>query len=260
MKNRTIFLTLLTLAGALCVQGQSEYQSTKRSSGNYSSMLVIEPFIGATASLPRGDYIDYHKSFHSVVEEGTVFKGSIHPVYWGTLGFQLRYTPFEDDLLSNLSISVGLQYLQKGFVNQFNMTHTPAMGYKDVTDYKETYRHHYLAVPVQLRWGKKWFGTLGLSSVRHQRSTKEQSLKHKQSGNGSLNGGFDQTTTDKKKLEKTLLQKSQIEYLIGGGYQFSTHTAVALRINFGGDVFQDTPMNYKNTLFEFSLFKSFNLQ
>ncbi len=148
---------------------------------DFAEAFKLEAFLGASASLASGDYIDYQKSFHDVVENGTEFSGAIQPVYMATGGLQARYTPFEDGILEKLGVSLGLQYVQKGFTSKFHATHTSPLVYTDVTDYKETFRHNYLAVPVQVRWGTKWFATLGLSFFRHLSSTKIQKLYREQS-------------------------------------------------------------------------------
>lgn len=222
--------------------------------------LRIEPFIGATASFARGELIDYYKGFHDLAESGTEFKGAMQPLLFGTAGVQVRYSPFYSGTLENLSVSAGLQYLQKGFVNQFRMEHSAPADYTDLNDFREMYRHHYVTIPVQLRWGKKWFATLGLSLSQHINSTRTQRLERAQSGAGAVKGGFEQTTKETKRIAETAIQKSVTDFTLGGGYQFSDKTAVALRANLGGPVFTDGFRNYRPMMLEFSLFKSFNFK
>lgn len=220
----------------------------------------IEPFIGATASFAGGELIDYYKSFHSLSESGTEFKGAIQPLPMGTAGVQLRYHHFDSGILENLSASVGLQYLQKGFINQFRMEHNAPTNYTDLNDYREVYRHHYLTIPVQVRWGQKWFATLGLSFSQHINTSRTQRLERAQSGAGAVNNGFDQITKEKKKVAETAIQKSVTDFILGGGYQFSEDVAIAARANFGGQVFTEGFRNYGPIMLELSFFKSFNLK
>ena len=101
------------------------------------------------------------------------------------------------------------------------MTHSPTSEYTDVTDYKEIYRHNYWTVPVQVRWGEKWFATLGASFSRHLNSSKTQKLRREQSGSEALNDGFKATTTEKKALDEMAMRKKQTDFSVGGGYQLN---------------------------------------
>lgn len=223
---------------------------------DFSSAFSAELFLGGSASLASGDFIDYQRSFHDVVETGTVVEGAIQPIFMVTGGVQARLMPFDDDVLENLGVSFGFQYVQKGFVNQFSMTYTSPTDYTDVTEFRETYRHHYLALPLQFRWGLKWFGTLGFSFYQHLGSTKAQELDRKQSGPGAVNGGFENSSTESKKLDQLIVAKSHTVFMLGGGYQFSEGFAVAARANFGGSVLLNPDSNYSTTLFELFFVKS----
>lgn len=252
-------MKLLTFtACALAVSMASAQQNSTNdkyssSSSELSSSFRVEALLGVTSSFAYGDYIDYHRSFLSVEEEGTEFKGGIRPIIFGTAGIQARIMPFKNELLQNLGFSIGLQYVQKGFLSRFKMNYTSASDFSDVLEYKEIYRHHYLAVPVQARWGKKWFGTVGLSFSRHLTSTRVQKMKHDQSGAGALNGGFDVSDSGKKKIHKSLMNKSGTDFIVGGGYQLNNEWSVAFRANFGAKIFKDVADNYKTVLLDLSL-------
>lgn len=228
-------------------------------SSDLSSALKFEPYLGASASKPYGKYIDYLKSFHNVDEDRTVFKGAIQPLVMATAGVQIRYMPFAECILEKLGISLGFQYLQKGFVNQFKLTYNAEASYTDVTEYREIFRHNYLAIPLQFRWGTKWFVTFGPTFTRHFSSSRTQKLERAQSGSGSLNGGFKSSSKDKKEIFDTIIKKRQTDLSIGAGVQFTDNFAIAARFNVGGKVLVNNNENYRTLLLELSLYKSFEI-
>jgi hypothetical protein len=264
MKKSLLFFIPLLLFFAFGALAQSEGASAGRKSGGFTSnpTFSFELYWGASASLAYGEFINYHKSFHDVAEEGTVFNGAILPVVWGTAGVQARVTPFSFSRgqLNNLGVFMGLQYVQQGFVNQFKMTHTSPLNYTDVSNFRETYRHNYLAIPIQIRWGQRWFGTLGVTAFRHIGSNKTQSLRREVSGSGAYGGGFDSASREKKTLEKELVQKSRTYFSLGGGVQISDRLALAMRANVGGDLLNEfLSRNYRAILFELSFFHALSL-
>jgi hypothetical protein len=227
---------------------------------DWKGALRIEPFLGATATLSRGTLIDYQKSFHDVAEDGTTFKGAIQPLIWGTAGFQMRYAPFtEGGVLDKLSLSLGVQYLQKGFINQFKMTHEAPENFTDVTDYREAYRHDYWSIPFQARWGKKWFATIGVAFNQHWKSTKVQKLSREQSGANAVNGGFSTRLNDRKGILETNVNKSPTDFTLGGGVQLNDRTALAVQANLGGDILANVSRNYRTLFCQLSFFKSFQI-
>jgi hypothetical protein len=228
-------------------------------SSDLSSALKLEPYLGASATKPYGKYIDYLKSFHNVDEDRTVFKGAIQPLVMATAGVQVRYMPFADCVLEKLGISLGFQYLQKGFINQFKLTYTGETNYTDVTEYREIYRHNYLAIPLQFRWGTKWFVTFGPTFTRHFSSSKTQKLEREQSGSGSLSGGFKASDKDKKKILDGIIRKKQNDFSIGAGVQFNDNLALAARFNLGGKVLYNDTQNYRTLMLELSFYKSFEI-
>ena len=256
----SIWATMASMAisqdGQVDTIGQTSQTGTTELNTDLNTALKIEAFLGASASYAHGEFIDYQKIFHDVAEEGTVFNGGIRPTLAVSGGVQLRYIPFSEGILKNLGVSLGVQYLQKGFTNQFKMTHTPPEGYKDETDYKEIYRHHYWSVPLQVRWGQKWFATLGATFHQHLSSSKTQKLHREQSGTDALNGGFDTSTSEKKALDEMVIQKSPTDFSVGGGYQFNGRTAVAVRADLGSSIFNETPENYSTIRVELSFFKT----
>lgn len=272
MTKRPLSLLVLLLVVAMASAQTDDFKTYKKgrsgasrsgSSGASTSLnLRLEPFLGASACMATGDFIDYQKSFHSVSEAGTTFKGGIRPLVMGTGGVQVRYLPFGESTgdLSKLSLSLGIQYLQKGFVNQFKMTHDSPLGYNDVMDYREVYRHHYLSFPLQLRWGETWFGLLGLSFSSHFSSQRDQVLKREQSGAAAVNGGFSNDSKEVEGLPKEAFLGSQRDFILGGGYQFGERAGLMLRANIGGlTLAEDAPLNYNTFLLEFSFFTSFKL-
>ncbi len=240
------------------VISQTDASSTTKSSifQDFESAVMIEPHLGVTSSFAYGDYIDYQRSFLDVEEEGTKFSGGIQPIVFGTLGLQVRVMPFKDNILKNLGFSAGIQYVQKGFASKFKLDYTSQSDFTDVTKYKEIYRHNYLSFPFQVRWGTKWFGTMGLSFSGHIRSTKTQKLTHEQSGGGAFEGGFDISESDKKKIDKDIMRKTSAAFILGGGHQFNDNWSVALRANFGGKIFKNVTDNYKTILLDLSFFKT----
>jgi hypothetical protein len=224
---------------------------------NLSTELNIEPFLGVSASLSYGELIRLQKSFHQVSEEGTEFQGNISPVIWATGGVQVRYVPFTEGILSNLGISIGIQYLQKGFINQFKSTHNSKLGFMDVTDYREVNRFNYLSIPIQARWGKKLFGTVGFSISSYLSGNKAFKLAREQSGENSVDGGFKDNTRESKSIEKTVVNKSPKDFLIGGGINFNDNFTMSARANIGSKILVQKQNNFNTLFLEFSILKTF---
>lgn len=217
----------------------------------------LEAIVGATASLAYGDFIDYQSSFHNVVEQGTEFKGRIVPQPAPTLGVQARLSPFKEGQLQALSFSVGLQYLQRGFRNHYNTTYTPAEeNYTDKTKYLESYRHHYLAIPLQARWGNKWFGTFGFTINRHVDSGKKQKLFREVSGPAAYNGGFDTRSSTKTPVSNSIVSRSFASVHLGGGLQWNDRSALTARVGAGGKILKGVTHNYNALLFELTYLQS----
>ena len=248
------FTASVLLATMSYAQQNSSNEKYSSGSSDISSALSFELFLGGTASFAHGDYIDYHRSFLSVEEEGTEFNGGIRPLIFGTAGIQAVVTPFKTEPLQNLGFSIGLQYVQKGFQSRFKMKYTSPADFTDLIDYTEIYQNHYVTIPIQVRYGKKWFGTLGLSISRQIISTRSQKMKHNQSGSGAVNGGFDITDSGKQKIDKSLINKSGTDFILGGGYRFNSNWSVALRANLGDEILNNVSDNYKTALIEFSIF------
>jgi hypothetical protein len=226
---------------------------------DFKTALKIEAFLGLSASLASGGFIDYQKTFHNAFEAGTEFKGNIQPVFMATFGAQARYMPFSSGVFRNAGVSFGLHYLQKGFANLFEIDHQAAEGYSDITTYKEIYRHRYLAAPLQIRWGGKWFATIGASFNRHINSTKTQRLDRKQSGAGAINGGFSTRTKDEKAIEKSMIKKSNTDLIIGGGCPLNDRITISLQVNIGGKVLNNTVENFRSSIIQIFFSKSFQL-
>lgn len=228
--------------------------------GSFSPGFYLEPMIGISASYPGGAYADYHRSFHDVLEEGTVFQGSLNPLLFGTAGIQLRFTPSTDDygLLRLFSLHIGLQYLQTGFTNIYEAEHNSASpDYQDVTRYRETYRHHYLAIPIGLRIGYRLFGSLGVTPAPHLNSSFVQRQDRSQSGSDAIDGGFSNTEKVKFPLDKGLMKSSNSLFSLGVGYQIPEKAAFALTAHFWGDISNElTPIDYKMTQLTFTFIKT----
>ncbi|MEZ4892963.1 MAG: hypothetical protein R2778_08085 [Saprospiraceae bacterium] len=92
----------------------AKFINEKYSSGSsdISSALSFELFLGGTASFAHGDYIDYHRSFLSVEEEGTN-STEVSAPHFGTAGIQAVVMPFKTEPLRNPRVSIGLQYVQR---------------------------------------------------------------------------------------------------------------------------------------------------
>ncbi len=214
--------------------------------------------LGGTASLPYGELVDHYRSFHSVSESGTTFEGSIKPLFFGTAGLRARYYPFREGPLEKLGFMAGIQYLQRGLVNHFQMEHIPTKGYTDVTFYKETYRHHYAMVPFQVSWGWNWFATMGVAYTRHISSAKSQLLERSQSGDNALNGGFENTSKERSGLAPSIMADSTTDFLIGGGCLIGNGATLELRANIGGEIFQSELSNYRTVTVDLTFFIAIN--
>jgi hypothetical protein len=264
MKLTKLFLLLFACLLSQLVHAQSgnDFSTYKRGggggSGFSSSLFSLEPYLGASASLARGELVDYQRAFLDVSETGTDFRGGIRPLVMGTGGLQVRVSPFSGGL-EHLSFSLGLQYLQTGFRSQFEMTHNSPAAFTDVIRYNEIYRHNYWAVPIHVRWGGRVFASLGATFCNHVNSTRTQKLYHKQDGSGALNGGFNTRENQRWELEEQLLRSSLPYFSLGAGFHFTERLGIMARAHFGGDILNETPRNYRATVFELSFFNSFNL-
>lgn len=248
MKN----LIFILLAGALphAIQAQSGKDLTFNFNTDVRSALKVEPYLGGSASIAFGDYIDYHRSFLGGSEEGSKFGGSILPLPMVTGCVQARYALFTDGILESLNLSVGLQYMQRGFINRFHMRHDFSSGITDKSTYREIYRHNYLAVPVHLRWGTKWFITVGGVLGLHINSTRAQILNREQSGAEA----FENKSRNNDKIPPSVFKKTHTNISVGGGYQFSESLAAGLRVYSGSEIFQSSTDAYRTIQVEFAIF------
>ncbi|MBR9923330.1 MAG: hypothetical protein GYB31_21060 [Bacteroidetes bacterium] len=226
---------------------------------DFDPVFYLEAFIGGTASFVHGEYATYQKSFHAVFEEGTDFTGSLTPLFFGTAGIKLRFVPFEDNVMENFSLSFGMQYLQGGFTNKYRAVHESDQNFTDITDFQETYRHHYLAFPLEFRWGTKFYGSIGVNFCAHLTSGKSHVLEREQSGDGALDGGF--TLTDEAEYQfDPLLMGNPSAFILAFGYQFNEGTSIELKSNFFKDLAHEVfPRDYRIILLELNLKKSFEL-
>jgi hypothetical protein len=251
MKRMTVLFLFTSLLSYQNLIAQADVTtSTQR-------VFTIEPFVGFSGSFAQGDFIDYQKSFHTVTEAESTIKGSIQPILMATLGVQARYKLFKEGNLSPLQVSVGLQYHQKGFKNSFVSTYTAPTNYTDVTKYAETYKLNYLSVPIQARWGNKWFGTLGFSLDYYIAGSRNQKVSREQSGAGSIDSGFKSDLNQKKSLLKSEIKKSTTGLVLGGGIELNDGHSLALQANFSDKVFNTYPDNFKNITLQFLYLKAF---
>jgi Outer membrane protein beta-barrel domain len=267
-KNMLILVVFwVAITGTLVVKAQnSSIESADAKSGrqtvsfefntDFKEALKIEAFLGFSASFAQGSYIDYQRSFHGVSETESVVSGSIQPILFGTIGVQARYQLFKEGDLSPLQLSIGLQYHQKGFKNKFESTYTSPSNYTDFTQYEETYKLDYLSIPIQARWGNKFFGALGFSLDYYVSGTKSQNLTREQSGQGAVNGGFSGDLNQKSKLSTSEINGSSTGFVLGGGVQF-TKSALLLQANFSGKTFKNLPANFSNITLQLIFSKTF---
>lgn len=268
MKNMLILLVFwVAMTGTLVVQaqnssaGSADAQAAKQTvsfefNTDWKEALKFEAFIGFSASFGHGSYIDYQKSFHGVSEAESVINGSIQPILFGTVGVQARYQLFKEGGLSPLQFSLGLQYHQKGFKNTFESAYTSPNNYTDNTKYDETYKLNYISIPIQARWGDKYFGALGFSLDYYVSGTKAQNLTREQSGAGAINGGFSSESNQKSKLLADEIRGSTTGFVLGGGIQFAK-SALALQANFSGKTFKTLPDNFSNITLQLMFSKTF---
>lgn len=257
MKN----LIFILLTGVLphVIQAQSGKDLTFNFNTDVRSALKVEPYLGGSASIAYGDYIDYHRSFLGGSEEGTKFGGSILPLPMVTGGVQARYALFTDGVLESLNLSAGIQYMQRGFINRFHMKHGFSSEIEDISTYREIYRHNYLAIPIHLRWGTKWFITAGGAFSLHVNSSRTQILKREQSGADAFEGGFQNNSRNKEKVPVSVLRKTHTNISIGGGYQFSESLAAGLRVYSGSEIFQSVADAYGTIQVELSFYHNIKI-
>lgn len=249
--NIQILLLCVLIHTDLCSQQANEPPSP------ISSVVKIEAMLGATGSLAYGKFIDYHSTFNDVVEQGTVFNGHVYPQMAPTFGLQTRVLPFKDGKLRALSFSIGMQYQQRGFRHHYNTTYTPTEAtYTDLTKYVESYRHHYLAVPLQARWGKKWFGVLGFTINRHFDSGFKQKLVRELTGPDAVGGGFHSRSTNKRPISNAIINRSFASIQLGGGFQWNERNAIAVRAGAGGKILKNVATNYRTLLVELAYYQT----
>lgn len=263
MKYKYLFINLLLFFESVSLRAQTPQDSSNSAAGrlkhqvaaffhtihlnmDFKKTIQIEPFLGGSLAYASGDFIDYQKSFHIINEQGTVVDAAIQPILMATAGIQARYSLFNAGVFNKLQVSLGLQYQQNGFNNYFKSTYTAPENYTDITQYEELYQLHNLLIPIQLRWGNQWFGTLGFASNVYLSGTKTQKLHREQSGSGAVGSGFSSDLNKKLALPKSIMN-SPSTLILGGGYQFNARHSVALQAHFSGNVFKNNANNFKNT-------------
>lgn len=124
----------------------------------------IDAFIGAGYNMASGDYLAYQETYYQTGSETFVGTGSFSNFFAFNFGAQARMFPLHDNagFISNLSVSLGVMYLKKGFSHDVQFQNK-ALKYEDVTTIKEEYNAHYLSTQLNLRLGKKIYIEGGVS-------------------------------------------------------------------------------------------------
>lgn len=205
---------------------------------DWRTAASAEVYAGASFSFAFGKYIKYQKTFHDVTNSNTDIKGNINPIIFFCAGTGLRYKPFNNGILTNLSVALGFGYLKRGFTNKYVTEYSdPTNDITDVTTFKERYSLHVLSTPLSFRWGKKWFAEIGFSYDRIFLAERKQIILHEVTGSDAYLGGFDTKASEKEKISKSLINRGTIGVSFGGGMNFSDKYAIRLTMHLSGKTF-----------------------
>ena len=234
MKTQIKLTLLMLLAAITAFAEKPEFNKDARAA------LRVEAYTGVSASFAVGNYIRYQKSYFNVTSPNTVIKGSILPNVFFNIGAQVRWTPFQDKLLSNLSMSVGLGYFQRGFTSRYKAKYTtPDQNLTDKTVFEESYRLNHFTIPIHFRWGKKWYAEIGFSINPFIAGYRWHKVNHQATGKDAYLGGYNETARNRVAMLPTLFGKKPASFDLGGGIDLPKNLGLRLQMQvipkaFGG--------------------------
>lgn len=241
---------------------ETEYHQTQPFSLNNDFLRTKEMFVfvGFSSSFVKGSYIDYHRSFHDVIEQNATIKGSILPSMMATVGIGIKVQPFNGTYFENIRIRSGLQYQKRGFVNSFSSTFISPLQFSDYTKYSEKYSFHYLSVPMLAVYERhKWYGMLGLNIDILVSANKKEVLKRSQNGSGTLENGFDLDDSNSFRIPRSTINTSHIAFIIGGGYKINNSLKTEIDLGLTGNVLKNYEENFSSYTLQVKLLKSISI-
>lgn len=240
----------------------TEHRQTHSFSVNKDILNTLETFgiIGFSSAFAKGSYIDYHRSFHDVVEQNAKINGRILPSMMATVGFGVKVQPFNGAYFENIRIRSGLQYQKRGFVNSFSSTFNSPLQFTDYTKYSESYAFHYVSVPLLAMYeNEKWYGMLGLNFDILLFATKKESIERSQNGSGALENGFNLDDSHTFKIPRPSINTSHIAFVIGAGYKINNSFRTEIDFGLTGNVLKNHEENFSSYTVQVKLLKSISI-
>ncbi len=212
-----------------------------------------EIFIGLTSSFAFGDYMEYQRSFGDVTYPETSIKSNIKPLYSATAGYQAVFG--SRDTIGPLSLfqaSIGANFFRRGFRHEYTSVYEPAgLNTKDKMTFSEIYKINYLSVPLNVRYGKRWFAEAGLSYDLYFFATRKHIIDRKVSGSGAFEGGFEASETTRYFFLKNIFRQNIYGFNLGGGYWLTDKVGLRLMAHYNGNAFSGaSKLNTCNLQFE----------
>lgn len=240
----------------------TEYHQTQPFSLNKDFLSTQETFgfVGFSSSFVIGSFIDYHRSFHDVIEQNATINGSILPSMMATVGIGVKVQLFNGTYFENLHIRSGLLYQKRGFVNSFSSTFNSPLQFSDYTKYSEKYSFHYLSVPMIAMYDKgTWYGMLGLNFDILLFATKKESIKRSQDGSSALENGFNLDDSNSYKIPRSTIKTSHITFVIGAGYNINNSLKSEVDLGLTGNVLKNHAENFSSYTVQVKLLKTINI-
>ena len=231
MKKAFVFL-FVGVASLSSMAGKIEFNK------NIKTALYTRLYAGASASFGVGNYVNYQKQFFNVSSPNTSIKGSILPNGFFVLGGEERYTPFIDKLMSNLSISIGFGYQQRGFTSHYKSVYNdPSLNVTDKTVFTESYRLNEFTIPVHVRWGKKYYGEIGFGINPFISGYRWHKVAHSSSGTDAYEGGFNTKAKDRTAIVSSLFRKATLSFDMAGGIDITRMFGLRAEMQYTGRSF-----------------------
>ena len=201
--------------------------------------LIVEAYIGGSAALSHGSFIDYHEGFADVKDPNTTFASAVKPMYFGTIGGTVVYAPFckADTKLSNLAFSVGLGYIKSGFTHSLTSVYTSPVGdLRNQTTYTTRYTMNYLIVPFTIRYGKRCYAEISYMPTRILGTRRTRTVQQEVTGQDAYAGGFNSEGDEKERIDKSVLNKRHKEWTLGVGLRLSKGVSIKAQCLFSRDL------------------------
>jgi hypothetical protein len=224
--------------------------TTPAPSGEVMKFLNADFFAGPSMNFASGDYIDYQKLYYNTVNPNFQITGSFKNQTFFTAGAQVRIFPFRkpESLLSALSFTTGLSFLQKGFIHNVVLVNK-GLDYPDETRINEKFNASFLASHLMARYGKRLYLEAGISIDWFLSGVRNQELIRKTSGDKAYLGAFETSTSVDYNLTTNTMKRQSLGWVFGIGYQFTNMLGVRFFNNLNSGFFKDSNLkNYQPSL------------